>query len=381
MRVIFSCENAQEYQDLSIAMRALHEKHGADIIYFNLGSATDIDSKGTTNLEFVISEHDAIRVFKDSLKHLPPAKKLAAGLLIAIQLLSLCRKTKTKKVIIGVPLLPYRIARILSFGKIRFISIIRGVIAQSGEKTSLSSRLFLKLRTLGHLPFMKRILSDYYADIVICTGETTKNFLLSRMVPEKSIKTIGSIYCDERIHLSTNHKYKSNQKVIVFVSSAFAWHGDTSAQNEQLKLIKKINQEINNITSIQKIKLIIRTHPREDIAPYQEAFAKDPNIEVDDKAKDPFISYPSDALFVSPVSTLIFELAYLGRPAFLVADEFFLNHMRNWYQAIEATPNTNIKELINNYLTKDIQSPSYDNVISQRHMGSVVNEIVDTVLS
>ena len=75
-KILFSCENAQEYFDLSLVMKEINKQGNAEIIYFNLSVATGVRTnqlEGDKNYQY---EYDAIKSFKGNLKHLSATKKI-----------------------------------------------------------------------------------------------------------------------------------------------------------------------------------------------------------------------------------------------------------------------------------------------------------------
>lgn len=373
-KFLFSCENDQEYSDLSEIMREIKKKGDVEILYFNLGTVPVAIPEG--NDDFT-NEYMAVRLFKIGLKELPPVKKFILSLVNAVKINFICFFNKVDSVVIGVPLLTFRLARLLSFRRVRYISYIRGVIAQSTEKTSLSSHVFLKYQWLGRINWVRSWISDYYSNVVICIGESTKRFLITRFVPEDNIKVIGSIYCDSRrgeIPLPS-----AKAKTIVFVSSAFEWHGDLDAHKAQTSFILRIKQHLEEYHKVNDYNFIIRIHPRESLQVYRREGSL--LSRVDCRGLDPIKAYPKNTLFISPVSSLIFELNYLGRQSRIVSDKFFTGYSKTWVEAIGIKPVNNWKDMLDSYiLNGDVTpQPNLDDAISKKHYGNVSSKIIKIV--
>lgn len=381
LKLLFSCENAQEYRDINLLMQELVKESNAEVMYFNLTSASGISTKEGYGDDGLFTEYNAVRIFNKVLRDLSPLLRLITSFIIALQILWICKTRKIDRVVIGAPLLPYRIARMLSFGTVHYISIIRGIIAQSTEKTSLSSRIFIRYQRLAKFNWLRKILSDYYADTVICTGEVTEEFLISRYVPKNNIRIIGSIYSDYYAKTLSNSTFaQAGNKSVVFITSAFEWHGDVAAQQAQIGLVSEVKNYLESIEGVE-CGFIVRKHPRESL----DAYALEENLTscVDISDGDPFEVYPPNALFISTVSTLIFELLSQGRYARLVADDFFLNHYRCWYESVGITPVTEWRSLIDDYFVNDgfLLEDGLGRVISSKYKGHVVEECVRVILN
>lgn len=364
---ILSCENKQELADLMAIAQCLHDAHGLEVFYFNItpllagGEGDSVDS-------FLFRRQwraKAIRGY--SFKKMPAVLKLLASLINAFYLAFLYYARRADFVLVGTPLLTYRLARILTFGNLRLVTYIRGIIAYSDENTSLSSQMFIRFGWLMRLRAFASILSDYYADLVICIGEVTASFIASRGVPEENIKVVGSVYCDNL----SGEKGEDGEKTVVFVSSAFAFHGYDDAQQAQTKLIRLIRRHIE--VHHPQVRFVVRRHPRESLSFYDHELAQC----LDADLGDPLISYPPNALFISPISTLIFEVAYAGRQGYIVTDDFFEQRFKGWYDSVGLTPIADWRSLIGDYVGDcHMRRQDFQSSISAKYKGSVVAQIV-----
>lgn len=372
---MFSCENTQEFYDLNLLMSELYHEHKSRIIYFNLSKTTGVPTKENGSGDYWTKEYNSIRVFNNDLKQLSPLKKLITSLINALYLFYICIVNKVDRVVVGVPLLSFRMFRLLSTRRIKLISLIRSVIAQSEKNTSLSSKIFLKYGSINRFGWIKRLLSDYYADKVICVGETTRLFLLSRSVPDNNIKVIGSVYCDSKAECIN----VTGEKIIVFISSAFEWHGDSEAQYAQTELIRNINNYLSVKYRGRAYKFFIRPHPREAGGTYTK---ESDLVSFIDYRNDPISDYPSNTLYISVVSNMIFELNALGRQSRLISNEYFLEHLSRWCAAIGISPIVNWERVLDDYLLDNLKSEQkcLDNVISKKYAGFVVSEISNEIL-
>ena len=363
---ILSCENKQELTDLMAIAQALYDTRGHDVLYFDIApllSGAKGDSLESTlfKRQWSAKEIDG-RIFKE----MSAGLKLLASLINAFYLIFLYYTQRAEFVLVGTPLLTYRLARILTFGNLRLVSYIRGVIAYSDENTSVSSRMFIRFGRLMHLRAFASIFSDYYASSVICTGEVTARFVASRGVPVKNIKVVGSVYCDRL----SGDEGKLGEKTVVFVSSAFAFHGYDDAQREQTALIRSIKTHM--LTHHPEVRFVVRRHPREE----ERFYGSDLEECLDSEVGDPLTCYPSNALFLSPISTLIFEVAYAGRQAYIVSDEYFIQRFKSWYESVGLAPIVDWRSLIENYISgHEGQGQDFQGAFSIQYKGSVVAQI------
>lgn len=372
MKAIITCENKQELDDLLY----LIEKSAGEIdpIYFDMSKTL-----GTSKLEGserVGTTIESLNPFSEKFKNLSPLKKIITSLINAILLAIIYKKYKSDVLISGTPLLTIRMAKIITLGKIKTAVIIRGIIAHSSNETSTSSNFFLKTKKFARTKIAKIIISDYYGDIVFCTGEVTKNFIKSRLVPEENIVVAGSLYCDRQ---PTAANKNNTEKLIVFIPSALSFHGYHDAQQLQTKLIEDILQEFKSATQ-GLCKIQIRKHPRENIEIYQSN-----PILIDhlDCTLPPINSYPENTLFISPISTLAFELAYQKKNSHIVTTAELQDKFCDWYSSMGVQNKFNWKELIEKYLNGEHIAPmrEIEEIISTENRGMVANKIISETKS
>lgn len=364
-RFFLSCENKQELVDLIEIAQALHDNYGYDVLYFDIAPLLSGGQSDSVEIGLFERQWRAKCIKGRLFKEMSVGLKLLTSFVNAFRLALLYYSNRAHFVLVGTPLLTYRLARILTFGNLRLVSYIRGVIAYSDENTSISSRIFLRFGKLKKFQFLSGLLSDYYASLVICIGNVTARFIASRGVPKRNIKVVGSVYCDKLL----GGEGIKGEKTVVFVSSAFAFHGYEDAQQAQTALIRLIKNYISE--QHPRLRFVVRPHPREANI-YGPDLAKCLDLE----RGDPLIRYPSNALFISPVSTLIMELACAGRQSFIVADEFLHRRFGDWYEAVGVTPIRDWTRLIENYVGENIEEKQdFQGSISTKFQGSVVAQI------
>lgn len=381
-KVLFSCQNAQELEDLILVATELKHKHNVTPVLYDVSRLMGKEFEDGLVKSFPV-RYTGIRLFKESFKDLSALKKLTLSFVNALNLIRICLKERCSICVIGVPLLVYRLMGGLALGRLTTISYIRGIVAYSGDETSLSSKVYLRLRRLAKIRILNRVISDYFADIVVCIGRVTKDFIGSRGVREGDIKVIGSVFCDSRLEACKQPSVNQGVgKELVYLSSAFAAHGYEESQYAQTHLVLGILRFLNSKYSSDQFKFIVRKHPRESSSFYEE-FQREGGL-VDDAAGDASQSYSSDALFLSTLSTLIFELAYLGEKTALISNDFFVSEHGEWYAALGAKPVVEWEKLLDEHLsggqTSRIQGFELDNIISTQHKGRVVSDFSNLIL-
>lgn len=363
-RFIVSCENGQELSDLLEIAKSL-EDYDFEAIYFDASSYLGVD-KITSELACFSEVYASFSFFGKRFKSLSPWSKLFIAFLNSLKLIFLYYKYGVKFVLVGTPLLVYRLARILTFGNLKVVSLIRGVLVHSEKDTSLSSKVFMKLGWIGRSSILRAVISDYYSSLVFCTGKVSRDFLVGRGVPPENIRISGSIYCDSLV--DDVERNLIGPKVVVFVSSAFAAHGYADAQAAQTELIRILRNEAAGARG----GFIIRKHPRED----EEIYSCHEDLIgiVDSSGCNPLTGYPCDSLFISTTSTLIFEMAYAGRRSRIVANDFFMQRFFRWYQGVGVDPVLDYKNLIRSYFRgSEMNAQDLTGVISVEHQGAVAD--------
>lgn len=370
---IISCENEQELSDILCLKKELRD-NGLDAIYFNMAPLLGgLSFHNTIHCNF-IKIFDSISMSKREFKKLSSSIKLFASFINALVLIVLYYRSGAKFILIGAPLLTYRLARILTLGKLKTVSVIRGVIVYSENNSSVSSKMFMRMGALARSRLFRSIFSDFYSHLVFCIGESTKDFLISRAVPSSHIRISGSLYCDSLVN-NTNSTVDS-KKSIVFFSSAFASHGYPEAQAAQTRLIRNIKK----LATENACSFTIRKHPREDL----EIYLNDDDLinDLDSSVQNPLIGYSSNALFLSTVSTLIFEMSYIGRHARIISDDFFSDRFSNWYRNVHIKPIMNLECLIRIYSESgEIPYQNLSNAISLDNHGEVARYCCEEILT
>jgi hypothetical protein len=369
----------QELDDLLVVAKEIKLRKGV-VVFFDISSVTGMclssSIQGQFDQVFV-----ANNIYHSPFYKLTPIQKIIVSVENAFLLKSIMRRVNAARCITGVPLLVFRIARLVCGSNVFFISYIRGIIAKSTEKTSLSSGLYLKVRKLFGVR-VASFFSDYSSDKVLCIGDVTRRFVIERSVPDKQVVTIGSIYCDSISLVPSRSLPEGKTKQIVFISSAFSFHGYHESQKAQFSLIGDVMRSIERVDANGAVDFVVRVHPREDLSSYK--ILKESNIRIDSDQKNPFVAYDDDALFVSPLSTLLFELAYIGKRTRLIASDYFLDSHSDWYRSLSVVPETDIDRVVTSYVSHSHSEYQIEfdleQIISLKNKGRVLAEFLREVL-
>ena len=214
-----------------------------------------------------------------------------------LQNLKLIRSYNQKKIslILGSPSLKNRVlAKIFN---IKFVAYLRNLHPDSNKLTSIPDWVNFYLTKIG-IKF--NTINPYFADGFLITSEVTNQFLQKRDVINDNVTNIGSIWLND-IKSSTN-KIDSD---IIFFSQSFKEHGYYSAAREQIDLLKKVIEDSEKVGK----KVLLRKHPRDDFN-YESKFKK---LSIDSSKPSDFLRRISNKnICISPYSTFIFEIMYLG---------------------------------------------------------------------
>lgn len=264
----------------------------------------------------------------------PKSKNLSNKLYQLIVLIRGVNKGGVQFLFTGYPMLKHRIISIMSLGKIKHISYIRGLHADANNFSGFSDTIF---KFLKKVPFLIRF-NNFQADKIITIGKMNKDFLLSRHVESDRIKLIEPIWLSS-INKIANPIEVGNSCRVYFITQAFERHGYPKAQKSQEEMVFKLKAGFDELKSHS---FIVRKHPRDITGKYD-------GCEVDSTLYHVFLgSLQSNDIVISPFSTLAFEISYLGgRVIFYstdVLDEFYADA----YSRLGISPIKNPEDIINN---------------------------------
>lgn len=264
----------------------------------------------------------------------PKSKKLGNKIYQLIVLIRGVSKGGVRVLFTGYPMLKHRIISILSLGKIKHISYIRGLHADANNLSGYSDAIF---KLLKKVPFLIRF-NNFQADKIVTIGEMNKDFLLSRRVESDRIKLIKPIWLSS-INKISDPIQVGNSCRVYFITQAFERHGYPKAQKSQEEMVLKLKEGFDKLKSHS---FIVRKHPRDVTGKYD-------GCEVDSTLYHAFLgSLQTNDIVISPFSTLAFEISYLGgRVIFYstdVLDEFYADA----YSRLGISPLKDPDNIINN---------------------------------
>lgn len=181
---------------------------------------------------------------------------------------------------------------------IKHIAYFRGLMFSSSNKIGIMDKL--KFGKYGYF-FKSKIFNRFESDLIITTSELNKNFIIERGIPEKKIQLINPLW------LSGLALKQTTDKKIYFLTQAFHSHGFSLQHDSQIKFLSLLDE-----WSAEHGKpLTVRVHPR-DYFDYKNLKYKS-NISFDSRNPKEFMKDLSySEIVISPLSTLAFEVIYLG---------------------------------------------------------------------
>lgn len=291
-----------------------------------------------------------IKIFNDNIKKINFAKKLISSVINSIFLLIVMLFFRSGTLVTGVPLLTHRLARAFSFGLVKSISLLRGVVAYTTPETSTSTKL---ITTFKKVPFSIEILKklkllEFDADYIICNGPVTSKFLKERSI-SGTIKTIGPLDADRLLLNIQDEETQLSDKapMLAYLTSAYAWHNDYEAAEMQFSQIYRIVDEITEEERYKSINLEIIVHPRDNFSAYESRFGGNSRIHISQYGLHGATKVDKKrTMFISIASTMSFELDYLGYRSYFFVDETLYNKYQPWYEATGVSPLKSLSEVL-----------------------------------
>ncbi|WBU50969.1 hypothetical protein PF050_08665 [Kosakonia pseudosacchari] len=200
----------------------------------------------------------------------------------------------------GYPLLKHRITSLLSLGRVKHYSYLRGLFADPKNYKGFSDFLYLKL--LNYPKLLK--ICNFQCDRIFTVSKINVDFLIARgvlpllitLIPPPWLKLIKKRRED-------NLDCAGGKGYIYFVTQAFSSHSFKDAAASQIKFALKIKGYLD----ADCIDLIIRKHPR-DYTNYEGL-----GFFVNKVSSYDFISSLNvNDILISPFSTLAAEASYFG---------------------------------------------------------------------
>lgn len=372
--ILVSCENEQEMLELQLVLEELRkEKPSWKIILFDTsnifkGRKISYDPKLFDRI------YSSINPFEGNFKSLSTLEKLSIAIRNALLIENIFRKEKIQLFFTGVPLVFFRLAHIKSPRKPIYVTFVRSPLIQRDISHSLSdrlNRLSRKIPILGKLS----IFNNWHSDFIVTIGALNREYFISRGIPESKIVISGPLFLDfYRLKLKKKnlqgktHKEKIN--TVYLLSTAFKWHNDHVAHEEQKRLIEDFVRTYH-LRYKKLFKLIFRPHPRDDMNEYQNIIRKY-NITIDRSKFTEFTEKVSPhTVLISTLSTLNLEWEYLGGKSFFLTTPIIFRRYRNFYSTLNIQPVFSPDDALERLSNGKIGYHNFNNVFYTHKNGNV----------
>jgi len=219
-------------------------------------------------------------------------------------------KRRKIKTIIGAPCLRNRVARL--FG-ITYISYLRSLHPSPEAASSLSDRIYFKLKSLG---IKKNIFNPYSANICLVTANVTESFLIAREIEKFRIFNIGACWLKKE----KLPPIEATDISLCFITQAFSEHLNEKAHQEQVNAIERFSR----LAYEKGTTLTIRKHPRDFYNYLAHFHNKEHNTKIKINTDTPInflTNFNQNNIIISSFSTLAFELLQSGAKAIFISLE------------------------------------------------------------
>lgn len=323
-RIIVSCENPQEFFSLVSVLQGV----SARIVYFDV-------MRFYSSANVVIpNDWERIRarqVFRGRLSDLGFLEKLLNYIFFTIQLLFLIFWLRPALLVVGTPLIFFRLQRWFSIGGVKVVSILRSVVY--GPSSNVKVGCFNRF-------LMWSGLSGYSADFALCVGASTVNFARSQSFGE--VFAVGPFDADNLLvkHPAYSLAYPGDYDVLVFIGAAYSWHGDSESEEDQSICLSDLKEHCARLGK----RFIYLAHPRGAVS--REIFSE---FEVMQGGLpvclDLIRANHGRVYFISMLSTMSFELSYLGGACCFYVTDGFLCKYSSWYSVQSNRAFTELSEI------------------------------------
>lgn len=352
-KVIISCENAQELCSLITIL----EEVDAQFFYFDVANfysqVNIIPPKNWTVFP-------ARQIFDGKFSELGLFKRYMNYIAFAVQLLLLILRLRPVLLVVGVPLVFFRLQRFFFARRFKVISVLRSVVfgCASDVRVSRFKRLFMRLGLVG-----------YSADVALCVGESTARFARSQNFDE--VLSVGPFDADGYLnkHPACGYAYLGDYDVLVFIGAAYSWHGDYDSELQQSICLSDLKAHCARLGK----RFIYLEHPRGNVA-HEASHELDVIRGGVPACLDLIEAHQGRVYFVSMVSTMSFELSYLGFPCCFYVTDAFLNKYSSWYLAQANMVFTDLSKIDFGRGYVDFSS-----VFESRYKGHVCKEASSTI--
>lgn len=349
--ILVICEKQQELNDLEKVVFELRKGCDFQKIYFvDFGKFTGEILNYNNNL----FDHVFVPtgLFNSPYYKLDILKKIVTILYGIKSLTSLAKGYNITHILYGVPIVFFRALNFNPLRNYKTFSYVRSTVTDDNVKRK-NLPVFLR-KLLNFILWTK----PYVADQFFCIDDSTKKYI-KNMYPNcraSKVRNIGSIYSYSLLkerELNKIKKEASNLDVrnLCLISSAFYWHGDLEASNQQVLVFEDISRRVNEY-NLQEVKnplnLYIKLHPRDSVE-YYSGLINQGGVEVIEGLN--MAELDDSYCFVSILSTLSFELKIAGFQSVYVSNEFFRIKYNQWYEKNNIVPlDISEKNLIDSFI-------------------------------
>lgn len=199
--------------------------------------------------------------------------------------------------------------------------------------------LFRTVAGLGWNPYriMRMVLGDTrvaftidddrgrYAQHILVAGNWEKKILEERGIDNRKITLVGRPSVGVYSGAFKEFGVVDGQKVVLFLTTAMAEHGWWSAERRRALVVGAVEELL--LLRSEKVKLVIKIHPMENLEVYQKMLEGRDIILCRDVSLEDVVNV-SDVVVVGGFSTTVLEASELGKPVVML----------NVYNEVESIP-------------------------------------------
>lgn len=381
LRVVLSCENGREYADLRDVLERMGERRPIDVVVFDVAGLYRDDGPLDTGTWPRVATG---RLFRRPVTVQPLWQKIITLSVATLRLRRLLGRHRAQLLVTGVPLVFFRVARLLS-PRTRYASFLTRLFGIATPQASTSSRVrWLMVEKLGLTPSRFPLLTDFFADRFFVTGAVDRRFLVGRGVEPEAVHVVGPWWADRVIRSRSGRgpeRSAGNTHTILYATSAFAWHGDERLTGAELSHLEALVAEVrryNASGAVPRLRFVVRVHPYDARARYDHLLGGD--VTLDDSGSAVFERYePATTCLVSSLSGMAYEALYLGFAALFYAPRPIRDTYASFYQIVGAEPAERPADLVADVLRLargevPVYSIPLDGVFARTHQCRVAEE-------
>ena len=373
--ILVSCENDQELFDLTLITNSLKNKLPIKIHFFDMSPLYSSCLRLENQFDYSFK---AINPYKTPFKKMSKRQKINTVFKNSLILANYIEENNIKLMLTGVPLAPFRFARILK--KFTHIAYMRSIILPSNFSHSFSDAINRKIKKVPFLNTLK-IFNDWYCDYLFTIGENNREFFIKQKNIEKDKVIITGSFLLDYIKTQLKESENSDKKVLYFLTGAFKWHNNQAAHKEQLYWLEQFLSKFFSSRLEKEYKFVLRIHPRDTIEDYQNMIEYY-KIAIDNSPTEKFLLKANpNSIVISFLSTLNFEWEYLGGKSLFVSTEKSRKIFSNFYKMLKIEPVKEVDKVLE--LISAYRFPKNKEVVQKvfySHKEGNINFAVDFII-